>query len=400
MESTRLFRWIADRRVGTRIQAVAVLLSLVAVAVGVVGVLSLGRTSSAMTGLYDENVTGLVELAAVDQAQLKGRVLLANHAVSEDAATMAGYEEKIADSDAALDEAVAGYERTGTEAVQADWDRFTDALARYRQIRDGELLPASRANDLALYRQLRDSTSQPVIDEMAAALATVQAFEKDDAAAVAAAGRDTYTSARTTVVVVLVAGLLVAGLLALFVSKMIVVALRRVAHAVEGMGEGDLTREIAVSSACELGQMADALRTAQRGVGDAVRAIAESSGALAAASEQLSGVSLQIASSAEVASTQAEVVAASAGQISSNVQTVAAGSEEMGASIAEISSSAGQAAEVAAAAVAEAQTTNAIVSRLGRSSAEIDDVVKAITAIAEQTNLLALNATIEAARAG
>ncbi|WP_432523295.1 methyl-accepting chemotaxis protein [Kineococcus sp. SYSU DK006] len=400
MESNPLSRWVADRKVGTRILAVVALLALVAVAVGAVGVKSLASTSAGTEKLYDQNVMGLVERGHVHQEQIKSRMLVANHAVSQDAESMATYDQKIADTDADLDEAAAAYEALGLRGQRADWQEFTAALAEFRAVRDEQMLPLSRANDLAGYQRVRDDVAQPVIERMAGALDRVEEYEQAQARAVVADNEHTYTAARTSTVAVLVVGLALGVALALFVSRMIVSALRRVAHAVDGMAEGDLTRPIAVSTSCELGQMADSLRRAQRGVGEAVQAIAESAGTLAASSEELTGVSARIAASAEVASTQADVVAASAGRISANVQTVAAGSEEMGVSIAEIAQNAGQAAEVAATAVGEARATNATVARLGQSSAEIGSVVKAITAIAEQTNLLALNATIEAARAG
>ncbi|PPK97308.1 methyl-accepting chemotaxis protein [Kineococcus xinjiangensis] len=400
METLPVIRWLTNRKVGTRILGVVAVLALVAVAVGVVGLRSLASTSAGTERLYQENVQGLVERGRVHQEQIKSRMLIANHAVSQDDAGMDDYEEKIAATDADLDTAAAAYEALGLEGQRADWEEFRAALAEFRSVRDEQLIPLSRANDLAEYQRVRDEAAQPVISRMADALDRVEQFEQAEAAAVVAEGHETYADARTSMLVVLVAGLAVALLLGFLVSQMIVIGLRRVAHAVEGMAEGDLTRTIDVHTTCELGAMADALRAAQRGVGEAVRAIADSSTALAAASEELSSTSTQIAASADVASTQAQAVAAAAGQISANVQTVAAGSEEMGTSIAEIAHNAGQAAEVAAAAVGEAQATNATVARLGQSSAEIGDVVKAITAIAEQTNLLALNATIEAARAG
>ncbi|PPK93881.1 methyl-accepting chemotaxis protein [Kineococcus xinjiangensis] len=400
LEQRAVIRWLTNRGVATRILGVIALLAVVAGLVAMVGLKSLSTTNAGMGTLYDDNVTGLIERGRVHQEQIKSRMLIGYHASSLDEATMAEYEQKMEETDTDLDAAAAAYEALGLKGQRADWETFEEALAQFRAIRDEQLIPLSRANDLAGFQRVRDEVAQPVISEMADALDRVEQVEKAEAAATVAAGKEAYASARTTMITVLVAGLGLAVGLGVLIAKMIIIGLRRVAYAVEGMAEGDLTRSVDVHTTCELGVMAQALRTAQRGVGAAVQAIATSSTALAAASEELSSTSTQIAASADVASTQADAVAAAAGQISANVQTVAAGSEEMGTSIVEIASNAGQAAEVAASAVSEAQVTNATIVRLGKSSAEISEVVKAITAIAEQTNLLALNATIEAARAG
>ena len=92
MESNPLFRWVADRKVGTRILAVLALLALVAVAVGAVGLHSMATANAGTKRLYDDNVHGLIERGHVHQEQIKSRMLIANHAVSQTPEAMAGYE--------------------------------------------------------------------------------------------------------------------------------------------------------------------------------------------------------------------------------------------------------------------------------------------------------------------
>jgi len=207
-------------------------------------------------------------------------------------------------------------------------------------------------------------------------------------------------TARTGMVVALAVGLPVALSGGYLVAQMVVVTLRRVSYALQGMADGDLSRSIGVQSSCELGTLASSLRKAQAGVGETVRVIGASATSLAASSDLLNTTSARIAESAESSASRATDVATAAGQVSGNVHAVAAGATEMGDSIRGIASSSAEAAGIAGEAVREVRTTAESINRLGTSSAEIGSVVKAITAIAEQTNLLALNATIEAARAG
>ncbi|MCM3661942.1 methyl-accepting chemotaxis protein [Georgenia satyanarayanai] len=231
----------------------------------------------------------------------------------------------------------------------------------------------------------------------------VAAVADGSAAATAAAGDDLSdamaTSQRVSLVVAIVGLALVLGISRL-TERSVTRPVSRMSTALQAMAAGDLTVRAHVDSADEVGQMAQALDTAQTNLRALVGEVSGTAQAVAAAAEELSAGGSQLGSTSAETSTQASVVAAAAEQVSSNVQTVAAGAEQMGASIREIAQSSNDAARVAHQATAVAAATNETVAKLGASSQEIGDVVKVITSIAEQTNLLALNATIEAARAG
>ncbi|OLB74825.1 MAG: methyl-accepting chemotaxis protein [Actinobacteria bacterium 13_2_20CM_2_71_6] len=200
--------------------------------------------------------------------------------------------------------------------------------------------------------------------------------------------------------VALVAALLMAVVLAIWATRSVVQPLGVVVRALGRLEQGDLTVQAGLDGSDELGRLGAALDNTAASLRTTISALAGHAGSLASASEELEQVSNQIATSAQDASVQANVVARAAEQVSGNVHSVSTGGGEMGESIREISSNASEAASVAAQAVSVAEETNATVAKLGVSSTEIGNVVKIITSIAEQTNLLALNATIEAARAG
>jgi methyl-accepting chemotaxis protein len=200
--------------------------------------------------------------------------------------------------------------------------------------------------------------------------------------------------------VLVIAGVLLAVGLAAGITRSITKPLGRVRDVAIRMAQGDIATATGIRRGDEVGQMAEALDTAQANLRDVIASVVASADAVAASSEELSASSAQISASAEETSAQSGVVSSAAEEVSRNVQTVAAGAEEMGASIREIAANAAEASQVAARAVTAAGSTTATIAKLGESSAEIGNVVKVITSIAEQTNLLALNATIEAARAG
>ncbi len=250
---------------------------------------------------------------------------------------------------------------------------------------------------------------------------------------------DVVVQARQGIGLMVMVGLTIALLIAIFVPRSITKPIQSVATVAEAVATGDLRQDIAIRQTNEIGRLAEAFREliayiqgvavameslgqgdvtvqvaprsehdvlsqnfnkAVNGMCAAIRAIARNAEAPGDSSKELSAVSQQMANNAEETEVQAHTVSAASEQVNHNIETVATGSEEMSLNIKEIAKSAAKAAEVAAEAVLTAEVTNATIVKLGESSAEIGNVVKVITSVAEQTNLLALNATIEAARAG
>jgi methyl-accepting chemotaxis protein len=299
---------------------------------------------------------------------------------------------------AAADLEQAYHDSFGT--TPAGWDDYTTAWSEYRQMLEQELMPLAEADDHAGFAQMREGGAGAKGTALVESVSTVQAgiVETIDAEA-----KDVAARAGQAILVTWIGlgiGAAAAIVVAFVVARRISSAALAVRASLVAMAEGDLTVEAEARSRDEIGDMAQALGTAQTALRATVGGVRDSAQAVAAAAEQLSAASSQVASGANETSVQAGVVAAAAEQVSRNVQTVAAGAEQMGASIREIAQNSSQAAKVAGQATEVAASTNDQVSRLGVSSQEIGNVVKVITSIAEQTNLLALNATIEAARAG
>jgi methyl-accepting chemotaxis protein len=290
-----------------------------------------------------------------------------------------------------------GDQRRSLTAASEAFGRFmaidVQVIAAYRE---GSPASSLRANDLVLGQALVEFESIATAVDDLAADATAQAD------AVSSAAQAGASSAQRAMAIAGAAGLALAGVLAVLITR----SIRRPLDQLHGHlreiadGDGDLTQRLDESGTDELSGIAASFNRFIGQLATVIRSVAGSADAVAASSEELSASAAQISASAEETSVQSGVVSDAAEEVSRNVATVSAGAEQMGASIREISQNANEAARVAATAVTEAQATNATVLKLGESSKEIGDVVKLITSIAEQTNLLALNATIEAARAG
>ncbi|WP_433219729.1 methyl-accepting chemotaxis protein [Dactylosporangium sp. CS-047395] len=402
---SRVAALVADRSVNVKTMIGVALVALVAVGVGVLSIVSMGRINDRLGSLKSEHLESVAELVVIRQGVAENYRAQSLFAwASYDPTLGPRAQEARSNGDTLISGAIEQYRMriSDSPARAASLDKFATAWDGYANLRNVVVFQEQPRAGTSVTSDAAERTKlwQSLEAQMNDALAQLQALENTEASAEASNALGAYHTARNWTVGSLVIGLLLAFAVAGLIGRRMNRQLRTVSETLRATADGDLTRRAAVLARDELGGMAVAVNQANESIGRTVDTLATAARTLGDSTNRLTGVTARIGDSAQVAAARANVVAGDAGTVSQNVQTLAAGSEEMGASIREIAQNANDAARVASEAVGVAETTNHTVSKLGDSSTEIGNVVKVITSIAEQTNLLALNATIEAARAG
>lgn len=212
-------------------------------------------------------------------------------------------------------------------------------------------------------------------------------------------------------------------IIGVYLVRSIVIPLHRVNKQLQDIaeGEGDLTRELKVSSKDEIGMLAASFNQMLRNLRELILQIRGNAQQVAAAAEELSASSEQTSRATEQISATMQSLAEGTEIQTENVQVSHTEVDQMTSGISQIAmraeqvtGTAVQTSELAAdgnltvqqavtqmSHIGETMThLSRLVGRLGDRSQQIGQIVHVITKIAAQTHLLALNAAIEAARAG
>ncbi len=250
-----------------------------------------------------------------------------------------------------------------------------------------------RAGDIAPARAQLFDKLRPQQLEYMKELSAFTAYQEQlmDEASAAATARVDRTS--MTMIIAAALGLAIAVAAGLLVTRSVTRPVGEAVATLQAVAQGDLTVDVTVNRADEVGAL-------QRALADTVVALRRVVGEVRSGVDSVTTASSQIAAGNQDLSSRTE-------QQASSLQETASSMEQLSGTVRQSADNAQQANQLAASASEAAsrggEVVGAVVTTMediSASSKKIADIIGVIDGIAFQTNILALNAAVEAARAG
>ncbi|HEX5342872.1 MAG TPA: methyl-accepting chemotaxis protein [Duganella sp.] len=386
-------KWFYDLKIATKLIVSFGAVLLLTLILGISNIASMNRVNQASSDLADNwmpSVRAVMDLRAT-VGDLRRWELA--HLLNEDPALMAEYEKRIDATLATLKQTRDNYEKLISspeeKAVATEFDKNLAAF----MVDHAKMMDLSRANKKVDARDVASTTSAKILGQITENVNKLVKINVDGGDAASDDATKTFQNARLLSIVLLAVNIGVGLVLALWVAKIVAAPLQEAVSLARHVADGDLTHSIEVKSACETGQLMQALKDMTGKLQSLVSQVRHGTDTIATASSEIASGNQDLSSRTE--------------QQASSLEETASSMEELTSTVKQNADNARQANQLAQSASGIALKGGDVVEQvvgtmasINESSRKIVDIISVIDGIAFQTNILALNAAVEAARAG
>ncbi len=377
----------------SRLLFVISFLSLLLVAIGGIGLASLGAANNSLKRIYDDRLVPMGQLDHIVRQIDRSRMAIAE-SMNGDPAVVSKTMDQV---EKRIDEVNQSWDRFSANRLSPEEKQLSDkARASLNKFLVEGLKPAIAAQRNINVQQAMEILQGPMRSDYAVLQENIDTLIKlqfDIARDEFKASQETYGTVRIISVSAIVLGVLLSSLIGAVLIRTISGSLGKAVKVARSVAEGDLSQSIEVYSNDETGQLLQALRAMNTSLVSTIDRVRDGTETIGVASR-------------EIASGNADLSARTEAQASSLQQT-ASSMEELTSTVKQNAENARQANQLVVSASDVAlrggQVVGQVVDTMGSikdSSRKIVDIIGVIDGIAFQTNILALNAAVEAARAG
>ncbi|KQM55803.1 chemotaxis protein [Pseudomonas sp. Leaf15] len=398
-------------KISTKLLLSFLLCALVTLGVGLLGIKSVVRLSSALELTFSNNLVSVSNTASTLNglvAHNRGLYRLLDASKGDvSAQDRDRVTQDIANELKRSQSAYATYratpladdERAAGDKLDQIWPTYISNSERIVAMMNGGQLEQARAQlnstNNELFRQARELI-RVIIDS------NNRQIEEG-----AAAAADLRSSALTWMISGIVLAFIIALIIGVLITRLITRPIAQAVESAQRIAKGDLTQAIITDRTDEAGKLLMALADMQGGLKSTLVEIANAADQLASAAEELSAVTDESSrgltrqnDEIQQAATAVNQMTAAVDEVASNAVSTSEASRQATTEAEEGREQVAQAVSGMSSMVVEINDSTQSVADLASQVREIGKVIDVIRGIADQTNLLALNAAIEAARAG
>jgi methyl-accepting chemotaxis protein-1 (serine sensor receptor) len=375
-------------RIGLTMAFLAALL----MAIGVLGLVGMGRSNDAHRDTFTNQMPGAIDIGNAELYAARERLAL------DRAAFLIGTPEVAQTIDRA---------RSMRATSETWWRKYLDLPREAEEDRLAQDVAAKRAalfqiaDAFAVSVSANEQTKivdgakqmQVTYNELSSADDALRKYQFTQASDGYDSAQSSFETFRIVTIVAIAAGVLAALFSYIALRGAIARPIGEALAHFDAIAAGDLRRPVVVRSHDEMGQLLEGVGKMQRSLIETVRSVRSGSESIATATRQIAAGNIDLSSRTE--------------EQASALQETASSMEELTSTVRQNAENARQASSLAANASEIANRGNAVVGQvvgtmgdINQSSAKIADIISIIEGIAFQTNILALNAAVEAARAG